>query len=118
MCFGLLLARQAYRELGVDAWHAVDLDGAAVLLRHNLVADREAKSSPFARRFRSNERLEQLIPDLWCDAGAVVANPDLDLVAQIPRRDSQHGSIPIRGCLALLVRSVKAIPNQIEEDAR
>ena len=85
MCFGFLLARQPDRELRVVTQFAVHLDCAAVLLTDNLVANGESESSAFSGRFRSNKRLEQLIPDLWRDAGAVVADPDLDLIAQIPR---------------------------------
>ena len=40
MCCGLLVAWQAHRELGEFADPAIDLDRAAVLLGHNVVADR------------------------------------------------------------------------------
>src|SRR5262245_15464058 len=114
MCFGFLLARQPDRELRVGAQFAVHLDGTAVLPTDNLVTHGQAKSSAFSGRFRSNKRLEQLLPYLWCDAGAIVTNPDHDLVAQIPRRDSQYRTIPIGDFLAALVGGVKAIPNEIQ----
>src|SRR5262245_10908734 len=55
---------QSYRKLRVGTQFAVYLDGAAVLLRHDLVADREPESSAFSGRLCRNKRLEQLVPDL------------------------------------------------------
>ena len=65
---------------------AVDLDRAAMLLGDDVVADREAEPGALAGRLGREERLEQLVPDLGRDAGAVVAHPDLDRLAEIARR--------------------------------
>jgi hypothetical protein len=51
-------SRQPHRELGEVADLAVDRDRAAVLLRYNLVAYRQAKSCPFDSRFGCEEGLE------------------------------------------------------------
>ena len=69
-------ARQTYREFGKDARFAVDSDRAAVLLRDDVVADRQAEAGPFAGRLGRKKRLEQFVPDLGRDAGAVVTHPD------------------------------------------
>jgi hypothetical protein len=62
------VARQAYGELGDLADPAIDLNRAAVLLGHDVVADREAEAGPLAGRLGRKERLEQLIPDIvWAD---------------------------------------------------
>ena len=51
-------------------------------------------------------------------AVAVIADPDLDLIAQIPRQYAQNGTIPV-GCLAVaLCGGVEAVANEIEEDPR
>jgi|SRR5271163_3331263 len=73
------------RKLGERAHFAVDLDRAAMLLRDDVVADREAKPGALAGRLRGEERLEQLVLDLGRDADAVVADTHLDRVAQIAR---------------------------------
>src|SRR6516162_11645376 len=78
-------ARQADRELGELALPAVDRDRAAVLLGDNVPADRQAEPGPFAGRFGREERLKQLVPDLGCNAGAVVAHLDFDRLAEIAR---------------------------------
>src|SRR5437763_15904625 len=80
---GLPGARQADRELGELADPAVDLDRAAVLLRDDVPADRQAEPGAFAGRLCCEERLKQFAPDLGRDAGAVVADADLDRLAEI-----------------------------------
>src|SRR5262249_15635227 len=82
----MTVARQAYRELGEFAGFAVDRDRAAVLLRDDVVADRETEPRPLAGRLGREKRLKQLVPDLGRDAGTVVAHPDLDRLAPIAGR--------------------------------
>jgi hypothetical protein len=87
-CFPTLFhcaPRQKNPELSKRANLAIDLNRAAVLLGHNLVADREPKSSALSGRFGSHEGLEELISDLWRNAGAIIPYPDLDGLAQISR---------------------------------
>ena len=55
---------------------------AAVLLRDDVVADRQAEAGALAGRLGGEERLEQLVPDLGRNADAVVAHADLDRVAE------------------------------------
>src|SRR5580692_10630574 len=68
----LRLARQPYRELAVVADLAVHGDVAAMLLRDDVVGDRQAETGAFAGRLGGEERLEQLVPDVGRYAGAVV----------------------------------------------
>ena len=84
------LARQPNRELGENALFAVDRDRAAVLLRHDIIADRETEAGPLARRLGGEERLEQFVPDFRGNADAVVPHPDLDRIAGVVRRHAQH----------------------------
>src|SRR5580693_5990547 len=74
-------AGQADCKFGEFAEPAVDLDRAAVLLRDDVIADRETQPGAFAGRLGRKERLEQFVPDLGGDAGAVVPHPDLDCLA-------------------------------------
>jgi hypothetical protein len=60
----LRATRQTYRELAVFANLAVHSDGAAMLLRHDVVGDRQAEAGAFAGRFGGEERLEQFVLDV------------------------------------------------------
>src|SRR5262245_48683898 len=60
----LVLARQAYHELAVLASLALDRDCAAMLLRDDVVRDRQTKAGTLAGRFGGEERLEQFVPDV------------------------------------------------------
>src|SRR6266851_242590 len=82
---GLRAARQADREFGELTDPAVDLDRAAMLLGDDIPADREAEPGAFAGGLGRNEGLEQFVPDLRRDAGAVVAHPHFDRVAELAR---------------------------------
>ena len=85
-CCAPARARQADGEFGELADFAVDRDRAAMLLRDDVVADRQAEPGALAGRLGREERLEQLVADLRRDADAVVAHPDLDRVADVARR--------------------------------
>ena len=57
-----------------------------MLLHDDVVAEGKAEARPFAGGLRREERVEHLFLHLGRDAGAVVAYPDLDAVAEVPRR--------------------------------
>src|SRR5262249_52715239 len=80
-------AGQADRKFGKLAELAVDFDRTAVLLSDDVIGDRETEAGALAGRLGRYKGLEQFVPDLGCDAGAVVAHPDLDRVAKIARRN-------------------------------
>src|SRR5438132_14251024 len=84
-------ARQPDSEFSELPDPAIDCDRAAMLLGHDVIADREAEASSLAGRRGREEWLEQLVLDLRCDAGAVVADADFRCIAKIPRRDIQSG---------------------------
>src|SRR6516164_3382141 len=84
-------SRQPHCELGEVTEFAIDRDGAAVLLRYDLVADRQPKPGAFAGRLGCEERLEQLLPVLRRNANAIVAHPDLDAFAELRLTPSRFG---------------------------
>ena len=80
------------------------VDRAAVLLRDDVPADRKAEPGAFAGRLGREERLEQFVPDLGRDAGAVVAHADFDRRAEIACRHLEAGlkSGPVAVALRLV----------------
>ena len=60
-----------------------------MLLDDDVVTDGQTQPSPFTGRLRRKERVEQLLPRLGWNAGAIVAYPDFDLVAEVLGRRSQ-----------------------------
>ena len=68
-------SRQPRRELGEVTDFAIDRDRAAVLLCHDLVAYRQAKSRTFAGRLGREERLEQFLAVLRRIPNAIVTHP-------------------------------------------
>ena len=96
----LTVARQADGKFGEFAGFAVDRDRAAVLLRDDVVADRQAEPGSLPGRLGREKRLKQLVPDLRRNPGAIVAHPDLDHLAEIAGRHLEGRAI---GGLAVAV---------------
>jgi hypothetical protein len=88
-----------------------------MLLRHDIVADRETETGSLAGRLCGEERLEELVLDLWRDNDAIVGHPNLDCIAEILRRHLQ-GRLELRfvSLLLALVGSIEAVAKQIEAD--
>src|SRR5215475_4752578 len=63
--------QEADREFGEFADPAVDFDHPAMLLGNNLIGDRKTEPGAFPGRLGGDKGLEQFVPDLGCDAGAV-----------------------------------------------
>jgi hypothetical protein len=82
--------RQSNSELSELAGPAIDTDRAAMLLGHDVVADREAKAGSLASRLGREERLKELIPDLRRDTKAIVADADLHCLAEFPIGEIDH----------------------------
>jgi hypothetical protein len=86
---GLEATRQPDSEFGELADPAIDPDCAAMLLGHDVVANREAKAGSFSGRLGREERLKELVLDFGRNPNAIVADVDFDRIAEIPRRDLQ-----------------------------
>jgi hypothetical protein len=89
-----------------------------VLLRYDLVANRQPKSCALAGRLGREERLEQLVPVFRKNTDAIVAHPDLDAFAELAGRDLQcraEGAITLP---ATLVNGIETIAYEVEKYAR
>src|SRR6516225_9008807 len=76
-------ARKNNADLGELARLGVDLNRPRMLLHDDVVSDGQAKASTLASRFCCEEGIEHLFPYFERNAKAVVANPDLNLFAEI-----------------------------------
>src|SRR5215471_2415744 len=88
------VAPQPYRELAVFADLAVHGDAAAMLLRDDVVGDRQAEAGALAGRLGSEERLEQLVPNVGWYAGAIVSHTDLHRLPGVACGDLQRRHDP------------------------
>ena len=79
-------ARKNNPDFGELAGPRIDLYRPRMLLHDDVVSDGQAKASALASRFCCEEGIEHLFPDLGRNARAVVANPDLNFVAEVLRR--------------------------------
>src|SRR5205823_14162379 len=113
----LWVAWQAHGEFGVRTGLALHRDRAAMLLGHDVVADRQAKPGTLAGWLGGEERLEQLVPDLRRNAGAVVAHLDLYRLAEIAGRHHEGGTeCSIAIAVRTLIRGVEAVAKKVEKD--
>src|SRR6516162_1627461 len=110
-------SRQPHRELGEVTDFAIDRDGAAVLLRYDLVADRQPKPGALAGRLGREERLEQFLAMLGRNADAVVADADLDTFAELAGRNSQLGAKSSVNLAAAPGHGIEAIADEVEQHA-
>ena len=112
-------AGQADREFGELARRAVNRDRATMLLGDDVIGDRQPEPRSFTGRLCRHEGLEQFFSDLGRDAGAVVARPHLDHVAEIAHRHSQgRPEIWRRIVTPPPCRRIKAVADQILAEAR
>jgi hypothetical protein len=81
-------SRQYDSKFGERSGLGVDLYGSAVLLDDDVMTDGQAQSGSFTGGLGCKERIEHLLLHLGRHAGAVVADPDLDAVAEILGRGS------------------------------
>ena len=64
-----------------------------MLLDDDVVTNGQAKPRPFSGGLGRKERIEQLLLHLGRNAGAVVADPDFDAVAEVLGRGSKRGLV-------------------------
>ena len=87
-----------------------------MLLDDDVVTDGQAKPSPFTGRLCREERVEHLLLHLGRYAGAVVAYPDFDAVAEVLGRGSKRWLIVASICLGFALRGrVEAVGDQVEQ---
>src|SRR3954466_9807189 len=86
----MLATRQAQDELGELPRLAVDRDRPAMLLRDDVVADRQAEAGALAGRLGGEEGLEQFLANLGRHPNAVVAPPHLTRLTEVAGRDLER----------------------------
>src|SRR5579871_1931185 len=113
----LAVSRQNDCELGELPGPCIDVDPAAMLFHDDIVAHRQAKPGTFARRLGGKERIEYLFFYLLRNAGAVVANANLDAVTEVSGRRGKgwlvavpHLCFPFHDC-------IDTIRNQVEKNS-
>src|SRR5690242_263662 len=90
-----------------------------MLLDHNVVTEGKAEPRPFIRRLSGKEWIEYPFSNFWRNAGAIVANSDLNSIAKILGRGRKNRLIGFIIALGLaLRRRVEPIRNQIEKYSR
>src|SRR5215472_4993645 len=113
----LVSTGQSNGELSELTDPAIDSDRAAMLLGHDVIADREAEASAFTRRLGREERLKELVFDLRWDTDAIVADSDFDHIAEIARRHPQS-RLEVRVASLPLAFSggIEAITEKVQTD--
>ena len=111
-------SRQPHRELGEVTDFAIDRDGAAVLLRYDLEADRQSKPGALAGRLGREERLKQLVPVFQGNTDAIVTHPDLDAFAELTGRDLQGRAVSSVALAAPLVGGIEAVAYEVESASK
>jgi hypothetical protein len=90
-----------------------------MLLDDDVVTNREPKPGALAGRFRRKKWIKHLIFHVSRNTAAIVANPNLNVVAEVLGRGSENGFLTTPFLLRFaLRRRVKAIRNQIQKRPR
>src|SRR6266403_4227756 len=101
--------RQRNNEFGKYAWLGLDVDLAAMLFHHDVVAHRKAEAGSLAGGFGGEKGIEHLLLYFQRDPDAVVADPDFDLVAKAFRGRAQRRLKTLLACFLALGGGVKTI---------
>src|SRR5215204_514414 len=109
-------AGQNDSELGEFTRLCVDLDRAGMLFDDDVMAERKTAAGSLSCGLRCEERAEHLGLHLREHASAVVADPDLDAIAQVsgPRQEGRLVSTAVSFVLAFH-RRIKAVRYEIEK---
>src|SRR5581483_761706 len=111
-------ARQRNDELGKSARPGLDVDAAAVLFHDDVIAHGEPEPGTLASRLGGEKGIEHLLPDFGRDSRAVVANADLNALAEVLCRGTERRLKTILARLIALGRGIEPVGNQIEKHPR
>src|SRR5262245_50073646 len=89
-----------------------------MLFYDDVITERQAKAGALAGWFAGEERIEHLLHHLRRDTGAVVANPNLHFVAEIPGGGKKHRLIVALHFRAALSGGMEAIRDQVQQHTR
>ncbi len=90
-----------------------------MLFYDNVVAQRQAETGPFARRFCRKKWIEDLGSHRFRNAGAVIVYPDLELDSEPPGwSPTMSARSRIAAILRALAHCVKAVGEQVQKHPR
>src|SRR5258705_8806159 len=115
LCLCRPCARKRNNEFGKYAWLGIDVDLAAMLFHHDVVAHRQAKSGALAGGFGGEKGIEHLLLYFQPDPGAVVADPAFPLVTEAFFGRAQRVLKNFLSSFLALGGGVKTLLNQGEE---
>src|SRR6267154_3888312 len=110
--------RQRNNEFCKYARLSIDVDCAAMLFHHDVVAHRQTKPGALARGFGGEEGVEHFLLHFQWDTRAIVADPDFHLGAEAFGGGAQRRIEAVLAGLLALARGVEAVRNQVEEHPR
>src|SRR6266853_45553 len=109
LCLCCPRARKRNNEFCKYAWLGIDVDLAAMLFHHDVVAHRQAKSGSLAGRFGGEKGIEHLLLYFQRDPGAVVADPDFDLGTEAFCGRAQRRLKTLLACFLALGGGIKTV---------
>src|SRR5689334_16906660 len=113
------LARQGNNEFGKFIHLAVHLDRPAMLLRNDVVADRQAKPGTLACGLSGEKRLEKFVAYVVWNACSIVAYKHLHAVRRGTGRYLQHRHEPgFRAAPSPSRGRVEAVAEQVQQHPR
>src|SRR6476660_4389496 len=89
LCLCCACTRQRNDEFGKYARLSIDVDCAAMLFHHDVVAHRQAKPGALARGLGSEEGIEHFLLHIQRDTGAIIADADYHLASEAFRGRAQ-----------------------------
>ncbi len=107
---------QRNNEFRVTPLFRLQTDLALVLMHHNAVAYGKPQASSDADRLGSEERIKNPVPKRRGNAVAVIPDPNLDTVSEIPGSDADPGYEPATSRPGLLLGSIKGVVQKVEEN--
>src|SRR5258707_8743040 len=111
-------ARKRNNEFCKYAWLGIDVDLAAMLFHHDVVAHRQAEAGPLAGGFGGEKGIKHLLLYFQRDPGAVVAYPDLHPVTEAFCGRAQRRLKTLLACFLALGGGGKTVRNHVEEHPR
>ena len=86
-----------------------------MLLHDDIVSDGQAEPGALSSRFCREKGIENLIPDLGRNAGAVIAYPDLYTITKVSGCSRKRGLVTAVRLRFALGRRIEAVRDQVQQ---